>query len=166
MTLDAEKAGAPVVAYPLTARVWFRTSTNEWVLELDGVINDTNFTSRHTQPAELAPEDVVGLPTLYSALDTARAEIERLGKLSEQQFAKIDSLTVDLERVGRQSAAAQERIAELEGLAVSILNAPHPETMPGSHLTAAMRSQAAYAQIDNFKRIARATLSPAVKDPK
>jgi hypothetical protein len=51
--------------YPISGRVWFRASTNEWVLELEGVINDCDFTSRHTQPAHIAPEDVPGLPALY-----------------------------------------------------------------------------------------------------
>jgi hypothetical protein len=62
-------------------------------------------------------------PDFLSELDTARKEVERLGKLSDQQFERIDSLTADLERVGRQSAAsdrglteAKARIAELEGL--------------------------------------------------
>jgi hypothetical protein len=65
------------------------------------------------------PRDVLAL---LSELDTARKEVERLGTLTEQRFERIDSLTVDLERVGRQSAAsdraltaAKARIAELEG---------------------------------------------------
>ena len=51
--------------FPITGLVWFRESTNEWVLELTGEINDTFFTHRHTQPADLAPEEVPGLPALY-----------------------------------------------------------------------------------------------------
>ena len=51
--------------YPLSAVVYKRHSTNEWILELSGSINDTSFVNRHTQPIEMAPEDVPGLPTLY-----------------------------------------------------------------------------------------------------
>ena len=36
------------------------------MLELSGVINDCAFTCRHTQPGYLQPEDVAGLPFLYS----------------------------------------------------------------------------------------------------
>ena len=62
-------------SYPLDARVWFRGSTGEWVLELEGAINETHLTSRHTQPGDLAPEDVPGLPALYGAEAAARAAL-------------------------------------------------------------------------------------------
>lgn len=61
--------------YPLDARVWFRESTGEWVLELEGAINDTHLTCRHTQPGDLAPEEVPGLPTLHGAEAAARAAL-------------------------------------------------------------------------------------------
>jgi len=75
--------------YPIEGSVFFRESTNEWVLELQGTINDTSFTSRHTQPAHVLPEDVPGLPNLYPDYsggtaypahwpDDAIAEIQRL----------------------------------------------------------------------------------------
>jgi len=54
--------------YPINGKVWFRESTNEWVLELTGTINDCNFTYRHTAPASEKPEDVPGLGRLYQAL--------------------------------------------------------------------------------------------------
>jgi hypothetical protein len=54
--------------YPVTGRIWFRESTNEWVLEIQGEINDCSFASRHTQPAHIAPEDVAGLPALYDQI--------------------------------------------------------------------------------------------------
>lgn len=53
--------------YPIAGQVYFRDSTNEWVLELTGTINDTNFTCRHTQPADTLPENVPGLPSMYAA---------------------------------------------------------------------------------------------------
>lgn len=61
--------------YPLDARVWFRESTGEWVLELEGAINDTYLTCRHTQPGELTPEEVPGLPALHGAEAAARAAL-------------------------------------------------------------------------------------------
>jgi len=54
-----------VNVYPITGKVWYRESTDEWVLELEGSINDTHFISRHTEPGNTAPEDVAGLPSLY-----------------------------------------------------------------------------------------------------
>lgn len=46
--------------YPMRACVWKRR--NEWVLELEGTINDTNMTIRFPQPGHLNPEDVPDLP--------------------------------------------------------------------------------------------------------
>jgi hypothetical protein len=53
------------MGYPLSAHVFFRKSTDEWVLEIEGSINDTHLSSRHTQPAHTAPENVASLSTLY-----------------------------------------------------------------------------------------------------
>lgn len=61
--------------YPLDARVWFRESTGEWVLELEGAVNDTHLTCRHTQPGYLAPEEVPGLPALHGAEAAARSAL-------------------------------------------------------------------------------------------
>lgn len=61
--------------YPLDARVWFRESTGEWVLELEGAINDTHLTCQHTQPGDLAPEEVPGLPALHGVEAAARAAL-------------------------------------------------------------------------------------------
>ena len=49
--------------FPITGRVWFRESTDEWVLELCGSINDTSFICRHVEPKETKPEDVPWLPS-------------------------------------------------------------------------------------------------------
>lgn len=51
--------------FPLSAVVFFRPSTQEWILELNGAINDVGMTVRHTQPADTKPEDVPSLRTLY-----------------------------------------------------------------------------------------------------
>lgn len=71
---DIDRSRYPVADgvefYPIErAYIWRRTSTepHEWVLELKGSINDCGFICRHTQPIEIAPEDVPGLPTLYPA---------------------------------------------------------------------------------------------------
>jgi hypothetical protein len=54
--------------FPITGRVWFRESTQEWILELSGTINDCCFTSRHTAPKDTNPEDVPGLGHIYKKL--------------------------------------------------------------------------------------------------
>lgn len=58
--------------YIIAGSVWFRKSTDEWVLELSGSINDTSFVARHTQPAETLPENVPSLPTLYAPAPQAQ----------------------------------------------------------------------------------------------
>lgn len=67
-------AGGKVPCFPINGKVWFRESTNEWVLELSGVINDTNFTVRHTCPPDTKPEDVVDLPNLYPPASQEQAQ--------------------------------------------------------------------------------------------
>ncbi len=47
--------------FPIEGQVWFRDSTQEWILELYGTINDCSFTCRHTAPKDTNPEDVPGL---------------------------------------------------------------------------------------------------------
>lgn len=59
--------------YPISGSVWFRESTQEWVLELEGSINGTYFIDRHTEPSTTLPEDVPGLPSLYHADDRIEA---------------------------------------------------------------------------------------------
>lgn len=60
--------GYSAPCHPLDACVWFRRSTGEWILEIEGGIGETSLGARHTQPGHLNPEDVPGLPTLH-ALD-------------------------------------------------------------------------------------------------
>ena len=71
LTPTAEQQAAPKAAtgeqvngWPVEAKIYKRR--DEWVLELSGVIQDCAFTCRHTQPGYLQPEDVAGLPSLYS----------------------------------------------------------------------------------------------------
>lgn len=70
-------------AYVMTARVWFRSSTQEWMLEIEGTINDTNMSCRHPLPASTKPEDVPGLLALYTRLEDQEAEIRRLRRGDE-----------------------------------------------------------------------------------
>lgn len=56
----------------LKAQIWKRDSTNEWVLELSGTINDTAFISRHTEPLTTRVEDVARLPVTYKLLSRYR----------------------------------------------------------------------------------------------
>lgn len=55
--------------YPLEARVWWRESTQEWVLEISGVINGVNLNCRHTQSKDRRPDEVPGLPEIYQELE-------------------------------------------------------------------------------------------------
>jgi hypothetical protein len=45
-----------LIRYPLTAEVFFRESTQEWVLDISGQINETHVSVCHTQPGYLMPE--------------------------------------------------------------------------------------------------------------
>lgn len=72
------KWGTPAVAvdpdnaFPLASKIYKRGE--EWVLEVSGTINDCHFTCRHTQPGNLQPEDVAGLPTLYTTPQPTQAQ--------------------------------------------------------------------------------------------
>lgn len=75
---EVQRPGTPSAAdrsYPLDARVWFRQSTGEWVLEVSGEIDDTHLICRHTQPGDLAPEQVPGLPALHGVEAAARSAL-------------------------------------------------------------------------------------------
>lgn len=67
-----------LIEYPLTASVYFRGSTDEWVLEIEGTINDTFLVSRHPAPKALRPEDVPGLYHLYQEPIDRSDELEEL----------------------------------------------------------------------------------------
>ena len=55
--------------YELNARVFFRESTREWVLEVGGEIEDVAFISRHTCPKDTHPADVPSLMHLYKSTE-------------------------------------------------------------------------------------------------
>lgn len=56
---------AKIQVYSLDAQVYFRASTDEWILSLDGTINGTSLSIRHPAPKALSPEDVPSLAHLY-----------------------------------------------------------------------------------------------------
>lgn len=95
------RPSAPTAKWPLRARVWTRESTNEKVLEIEGVINDCHLTSRHTQPIDTPDEDVPGLPTLYehspssnpgAPSDVRKAKDTVTGDYTETEIQFIHSL--------------------------------------------------------------------------
>lgn len=55
--------------YDLKAKVWFRGSTQEWVLEIYGEIGNTSLSARHTCPADTDPADVPSLAHMYPSED-------------------------------------------------------------------------------------------------
>jgi hypothetical protein len=72
----------------LKAFIWKRDSTEEWVLELSGAINDTFFINKHTEPLHVAPEDVAGLPSLYKeelSVDYYQNVIDKLINAAKRQ---------------------------------------------------------------------------------
>ena len=108
--------------YPITGSVWFRESTQEWVLELEGSINGTYFIDRHTEPSTTLPEDVPGLPSLYEKLERGQ-KVKALKQILEERGAVFDAMVDAAENaagkdvsfnvvVGRALRAA---IAEIKG---------------------------------------------------
>jgi hypothetical protein len=74
--------------YPMQAQVWWRESTQEWVLSIYGAINDTWMECRHPAPGHISPEDVPGLSHVYEATTPLEARIAALeGALGEARKA-------------------------------------------------------------------------------
>lgn len=101
----------------LKAYIWKRKSTEEWVLELTGAINGTWFSTRHTQPLHIAPEDVPGLPTLYMepAAEEAnsREMIADLVELVQQQDALLHNLGDFIRENDEKSAKLVEQVRDV-----------------------------------------------------
>lgn len=74
--------------WPISGSVWWRESTQEWVLEITGVINDCSFSCRHTQPAATKPEDVAGLPTHYDTVQLLAQALRSSAGPEERQNAQ------------------------------------------------------------------------------
>jgi hypothetical protein len=86
-------------AVPLKACVWKRDSTQEWVLEIEGIINDTDGNWRHTQPLTVPIEEVPGLPTHYRD-EPAAATDETLESAKDAMFRATVPLAVEMEKDG------------------------------------------------------------------
>lgn len=74
--------------YPITGRIWWRESTQEWVMEVEGKINGCCFVNRHTQPAHIKPEDVAGLPTHYDTVQLLAQALRSSAGPEERQNAQ------------------------------------------------------------------------------
>ncbi len=99
--------------FPLSARVWKRESTQEWVLEISGTINDTYLACRHTDPLSTPPQDVPGLPSSY--LD--RSEITDNAQRFKCETAKrlLDELNQAGAFNSEEFGFAQEMILQYGG---------------------------------------------------
>src|SRR5574343_115903 len=60
--------------FPLDAYIWLRD--DEWVLEINGEINDCGFTCRHTVSSDVRPENVAGLDHLYVGMGAVVEELD------------------------------------------------------------------------------------------
>lgn len=105
-----------VEVYPLDAYIFKRDSTDEWVLELSGAVNDTSFHIRHPQPGDLPPEEALGLPTYY-ALQSSVEELAEIIDAPEDMpdviYFPADNVASD-EVYGKSAKAVR---AVLEALA-------------------------------------------------
>jgi hypothetical protein len=133
--------------FPLDACVWFRESTKEWVLEVEGVINDTHLGCRHPQPGDLAPEYVPGLPALHTLEEEARAALgpvlywyqpdeepdRPLIELIKDAAADLAADRAELLALRRALAEIRDRTGEpgTRLLAEAALTRDRPEPEPG-----------------------------------
>lgn len=125
-------------------------------------------------------------PDFLSELDTARAEIERLGNLMapEATVAAVKGHMLCMEAFGEMErraltaesalTAAQERIAELEGALKPFAKCAEHYARNGYNMKEAVINQTTWGSDGTTAAVltrgdfrdAAATLSPAVKDPK
>ena len=78
-------------SYPISGQIFFREASHEWVLELTGSVNSTTFTARHTQPTDIRPEDVAGLPALYETAPDVEARVEALESLIKGYVSLLEA---------------------------------------------------------------------------
>lgn len=110
------------------AEIWQRTNPlhkGEWVLEISGVINDTSFVCRHTEPPETAAEDVAGLPSLYAELAKAGERIAELENAAAERYGILNENRVAFEKLAKaiaraEAAEAQLATARAEGFAEGV----------------------------------------------
>lgn len=121
--------------YELDARVYWRKSTDEWVLELSGTINDTNMSVRHSQPGYILPEDVPGLPTHYPDYDGGRSYPEHWPADAVAEIRRLQSV--------------MEQVAALAPAPGADIPDDHHCSIPASVLRAAERAVERLPDIDN-----------------
>lgn len=101
--------GEPGV-WPLRAQVWKREITQEWVLEIEGTLGDTDMNIRHTQPLSVAYENVPGLPTIYThPAPSVPADVVRDAERYRFILAAADDMTT----------SRYKSLCELLGVAVT-----------------------------------------------
>jgi hypothetical protein len=78
--------------YPVCARIYERKETEEWVLEISGVLNNHAFIATHSQPIAGVPlQEVAGLLTLYERIDELEAELAETQKVEESVVQDLQS---------------------------------------------------------------------------
>jgi hypothetical protein len=127
-------------AVPLKCCVWKRESTQEWVLEIEGIINDTDGNWRHTQPLTVPIEEVPGLPTHYRDEPAAATDGTLEGRIMRRirdslwyidDYAKNGKAgelpeSVAFDNIGMHSRRIAEVLTALEGEAETARRADPP----------------------------------------
>lgn len=107
--------------FDLKAQVWFRESTEEWVLELSGAIDDCFFTSRHTAPKRTRPENVAGLSHLYGTVDALRVRAEGAERSLRIKHSMLVDCDMKRETAQRQAQEFEEILNRRQDEAVEAL---------------------------------------------
>lgn len=94
-------------SYDLDAKVYYRESTKEWILQIEGKIEDEYIIVRHTQPGDTFPADVPSLRNLYAALDKLD-QIKYLTKIVKH-LASSENLCLD----GKETYNSGEMVRNL-----------------------------------------------------
>lgn len=99
--------------YPLAACVWKRDSTDEWVLELSGVVRDTALNSRQTAPSTTNPEDVPGMLHTFALLHEAQDFLGNLVGVIDTPVARRKLNDEHSNEVREQLRSLKARLDEL-----------------------------------------------------
>lgn len=113
---DEKKQAQPhgLDRYVLGCELWLRKSTDEWVLEISGLIGNTDFTARHAVSSTVKPEDVAGLDHLYEN------RAEKVADYSEDVRGMVSSI-IDLLADDAYAASFQTLGQYRRGLVDSLL---------------------------------------------
>lgn len=110
----APPSPAPAAVEELVARVYRRDSTSEWVLEIQGTINDRFFICRHTEPLTTPIEEVAGLPTTYTTLSALAADKERIVGERDAALGDVIHMTRAFSACSDQRKAAEAHAAKIQ----------------------------------------------------